>query len=71
MKVNPWITIERESWGAASILRRVNDGVYICICSIRSDEYLFNKKHALFYDIHFKPLHQSKCCGGIIDNRSD
>ena len=23
------------------------------------------------YDSHFKPLHQSKCCGDLIDNRDD
>ena len=32
IKVNPVIIIERESWGAAIILIRVNDGVYICTC---------------------------------------
>ena len=26
-------------------------------------------KTCIFYDIHFKPLHQSKRCGAIIDNR--
>ena len=24
-----------------------------------------------FYASHFKPLHQSKFCGGLIDNRAD
>ena len=37
MKVNPVIRIERDSWVASSIRRRVNDGVYICTCSVRSD----------------------------------
>ena len=58
MRVNPVTGIEREPWVAASILRRVNDGVYICICSIRSDEYKCKTKYAFDFDSHFKPLHQ-------------
>ena len=26
------------------------------------------KKHAFVYNIHFKPSHQSKCFGDLIDN---
>ena len=37
MKVTPVSRIEIEHCGAASILRRVNNGVYICTCSVRSD----------------------------------
>ena len=29
------------------------------------------KKVYLFFDGHFKPFHQSKCCGDLIDNRTD
>ena len=35
---------------------------------------LINKsvfKNAFFNDSYFKPLHQSKCWGDIIDNRAD
>ena len=28
-------------------------------------------KHAFVYESHFKPLHQPKYCGAIIDNRAD
>ena len=24
-----------------------------------------------FFEIHYKPLHQTECCGVLIDNRSD
>ena len=58
LKLTPVIRIERESWGAASIIRRVNYGVYICTCSFRYDEYFCKTKHEFFYDSHFKPLHQ-------------
>ena len=37
MKETPVARIEIEDWGAASILRRLNDGVYICTCSFISD----------------------------------
>ena len=71
MKENPVAIIEIEDWGAVSILRRVNDGVYICTCSVRSDEYKCKIKHVFFYDSHFKPLHQQIFCWYIIDNISD
>ena len=71
MKVTPVAIIEREYWGEASILRIVNGGVYICTCSVRSDEYKCMKKHEFVYKSHFKPLHQSKYCVAFIDNRSD
>ena len=45
--------------------------MYICTCSVRSDEFKCKTKHAFFYDSHFKTLYQSKCCGDIIDNRAD
>ena len=37
MNVTPVLKIERELWGANRILRKVNDGVYICSCSVRSE----------------------------------
>ena len=58
MKVTPVIRIEIEDWGAASILRRFNGGVYICICSVQYDEYMCKTTYAFVYDSHFKPLHQ-------------
>ena len=71
MRVTPVFGIYREPWGAACILRKVNDGVYICICNVKSDEYECSTKYAFVYDSNFKPLHQSKCYGALIDNRSD
>ena len=53
------------------ILRKVNDGVYICSCSARSGEYWCKAKHEFVYDSHFKTLHQSKCCESLIDNKLD
>ena len=71
MRVNPVYGIEREPWGAACILRIVKDGVFIYTCNVKFDEYNCWIKHVFFYESHFKPLHQSKCCGTLIDNRAD
>ena len=38
---------------------------------VKSDEYNCWTKHDFIYDSHFKPLHQTKCCGVLIDNRAD
>ena len=71
INVTPSLHIEREPWGFISILIKVNDGVYICSCSIKPEEYRCKTKHAFIYDSHFKPFNQSKCCGYIVDNRED
>ena len=71
MRVTPVFGIEREPWGAACIMGKFNDGVYICIFNVKSDEYKFWTKHEFVYDSHFKPLHQSKCCVDPIDNKAD
>ena len=70
MRVTLVSGIEREPLGEASMLIILNDVVYVCTCSVRSDENKCKTKHALFYS-HFKTLYQSKCCGDIIDNRTD
>ena len=46
MNVSPVFQMERELWGAASILMRVNYVVYICSCSVRYEEYMCKTKHA-------------------------
>ena len=38
MEVTPVSGIERVPWGAASIMIRVNDGVFICTCNVQSSE---------------------------------
>ena len=71
MKVATVSGIGRQPGGAACILRIFNYGVFICTCNVEYDEYNCWTKHAFVYDSHFKSLHQSKCCGVIIDNRAD
>ena len=71
VNVNPVIIIEKEPGGASIILIIVNDGVYICKCSVISDEYICKTKYAFVYYSNLRPLHQSKCCGDLIYNISD
>ena len=52
-------------------MRTVNDGVYICTWNVKNVEYDLWTNHAFVYDSHYKPLHQTKCCGVLIDNRDD
>ena len=39
MEVTTLSVIERVPWDPASIMRRVNDGVFICKCKFKSYEY--------------------------------
>ena len=71
MNITPVSGTEEVKWGAASILKTVNDGVYICVCNVHNVKYNLCKKNAFVYDIHYKPLHQTECCGVLIDNRAD
>ena len=59
MNITPISGIEEVKWGAASILRNVNDGVYICICNVHNVKYDLWKKHAFVYDKHYKPLNRT------------
>ena len=71
MEVTTLSGIERVPWGTGSIMRRVNDGFFICTCNFQSAEYDCWTKHAFVCDSNFKPFHQTKCCWVIIDNRAD
>ena len=58
MRVTTVYGIETEPWGAASMTKKVNYGVYICTCNVKYNELMCWKKHEFVYDSHFKPLHQ-------------
>ena len=60
----------KGKWGANGILRKVDGGVYICTCSIQSSDYHIKTKHVSVYDSYLKPLHQPKCWGDLIHNRT-
>ena len=71
MNITPVSGIEEVAWGAVSILRRVNYGVYIYVCNVNNVKYNLWTKHAFVYESHYIPLHQTECCGVLIDNRAD
>ena len=71
MIMTPVLNIEREKWVAFNVLRYVNDGVYICLCSVRPEENMCKKKQAFVYNSHLKLLHQPQFFGSLIDNRAD
>ena len=71
MNMTPVFGIDRVAWVAASILRTVNDVVYICTCNVKNVKYDLWTKHAFVYDSHYKPLHKTEFCGVLIDNRAD
>ena len=52
MNITPISGIEEVAWGAAIIMRTVNDGVYICVCNVHNVKYDLWKKHAFFYGSH-------------------
>ena len=71
MNITTVLGIEEVAWGAVSIMRRLNDGLYICVCNVHNVKYNLWKKHAFVYDSNYIPLHQTECCGVLIDNRAD
>ena len=64
------LNIEREKIYNTGILLIIDDGVYVCICTVYS--YVLKKitQHAFFYDSHFSKKEKSERCGAIIDYRS-
>ena len=56
--------------GAMGILLAIDDGVYVCICTLYY--YVFKEvtQHTFIYNINFSAKENSECCGAIIDNRS-
>ena len=49
----------------------MNYGVYICTCNVKNVKYYLWTKREFVYESHYKPMHQTKCCGVLIDNRAD
>ena len=69
MNIEPVLNIEIEQMGTLKILLRINDGVYVCICSIYSKVLKENTQHAFVYDSYFSIKLKSEYRGAIIDNR--
>ena len=69
MNIAPVLNIEREKMGCLKILLRINDGVYVCICSVYSKNLKLWTQHTFVYDSYFTKTVNSACQGAIIDNR--
>ena len=70
MTIAPVLNIEREKMGNLGILLKIDDGVYVCICTVYTAILKHFTQHAFFHDSHFSTKYKSECCGEIIDNRS-
>ena len=53
IKIEAVLHIEREKMGTLVILMRINDGVYVCICSVYSKILKEFTQHAFVYDSYF------------------
>ena len=48
--------IEREQMGPPEILLRIDDGVYVCICTVYSKVLKQNTQHAFVYGSYFSTV---------------
>ena len=53
IKIESVYGIEREKMGGLGILMRINDGVYVCLCSVYSKISKEHTEHAFVYDSYF------------------
>ena len=66
IKIVPVLGIGRDKMGPLGILMRINDGVYVCRCSIYSNILKQWTQHAFVYDSYFTKKVKSACHGAII-----
>ena len=69
MNIAPVLNIEREKMGTLKIRLIINDGIYVCICSVYSKVLKEFTQHAFDYDNYFLTKIKSACRGAILDNR--
>ena len=70
MTIASVLHIERKQMGPLGILMRIDDGVYVYICTVYSKVFKQHTQHAFVYDIYFSTKVKSACRGAIIDNRT-
>ena len=68
IKIESVLDIDRDKMGTLGILIIINDGVYVCICSVYSNILKECTQHAFVYDSYFPTKVNSACQGSIIDN---
>ena len=69
MTIAPVLNIKREKMGTLWILTIIDDGVYVCNCTVYSYVSKQFTQHAFVYDSHFSTKKKSEFCGAIIDTR--
>ena len=69
IKIAPVLYIDNEKMGTLGFLMRINDGVYVCICSVYSKILNEWTQHEFVYDSYFTTTGNSACQVAIIDNR--
>ena len=68
INIAPVLNIEIEKMVCLKILLRINDGVYVFICSFYSNILKEFTQYAFVYDSCFLTKVKSACHGAIIDN---
>ena len=70
MTIASVLHIETEPTGPLGILLRIDDGVYVCICTVYSKVLKEHTQHAFVYDSYFSTKVKIVCRGAIIENRT-
>ena len=68
IRIEAVLNIDREKMGSFGILTRINDGVYVCICSVYSNILKQWTQHTFVYDSYFTTTGNNECQGAIIEN---
>ena len=55
--------------GPMATLLLIDDGIYVCICTVYSSVFKEVIQHTFVYESRFSTKEKSECCGAIIDNR--
>ena len=69
MTISPLLNIDRSKIGTLGILTRIDDGVYVCNCTVYSYVSKKSTQHAFVYDSYLLTKVKSACHGAIVDNR--
>ena len=70
MTIAPVLNIEIEQMGPLGILVRIDDGVYVCICTVYFNVLKQHIQHTFVYDSYFSTKEKSAFRGAIIYNRT-
>ena len=66
MTIASVLDVEREPMVPMAILMRINDGVYVCICSVYYKVLKEHTQHKFFYDSYLSTKVKSACRGAPI-----